>query len=440
MFKYYVFFSAFLIGVPLGVFLLSLWRQLVPWLVAGIVFSMAFPLKLSIAFLGEPLYPQLTTGFEVHAADLGMLVFAIHILLHPKRYNARFMVPVTGAILAYIGVSVLSWATQHHNVDLGATSEFLDARSRFDVLLLQRFDRFQVYLYPLFEISLFCRGLLAFWVSVHIFREQSARTALLYSIAALILYLTVRALMARYVFGDVRVSLGYGHVNVFNTFVALMGIPVATFALARQRFTGSLICLAATFGALLTIVLTVSRSSLSGFLLGCLIVLILSFSRFYSIRNLAYLGLAMLGIAAIGAKAADTFLQRMAEESYSASVEERGLYIATAVAMAKDNLLGVGPGNYSAMAWLKYAEEAGGFTTLVHNIWYLHCAEVGYIGALLYGLVWLRLLQYCISSYIYTGISRDKELVAWLIAGTVCLIPIHVQNFYHHASRFSTVY
>ena len=61
--------------------------------------------------------------------------------------------------------------------------------------------------------------------------------------------------------------------------------------------------------------------------------------------------------------------------------------------MAKENVVGVGIGNFSAWSWLKYAAQVDEQLppgTPPHNLWFINLGELGYPGLLAFILIWIK--------------------------------------------------
>src|SRR5262249_37546179 len=137
---------------------------------------------------------------------------------------------------------------------------------------------------------------------------------------------------------------------------------------------------------LTSIILTISRSSLVGFLLGGLIVMIAGWRRYPTMKNVLTTGFCLFVGFLLMLKAAQFLLPR-----FGATVQDlpfRNALKAMAAMMAADYPLGVGLGNYAAVAYLKYAAiiNAPEWYIIVHNIWYLTLAEMGYFGVVIFSL------------------------------------------------------
>jgi hypothetical protein len=340
----------------------------------------------------------------------------------------------------FVTWAVVAWLFQDHQQSLTIPSDFWRALGG-DALFYQMHTHFDVHLYPLFELSLIFRGLLVYWVSAHILRDPKARTALLYSMVACVFYLTTTSILGRYVYGQVRVTGFFSHTNVLNSFLSIVGAAIAPFVFERQKPAASFLCATAIVCCMLVILLTVSRSSLAAYVLALGIVALFGLGRFGSTRNVLLVAVAAMFSILMLLKAADTLLERFANETYTASMDERRTYIAAAQLMAKDYFMGVGLGNFSALSWVKYGAMAGSHPgALVHNIWYLNMAELGYIGVGLFAMIWIRFYQFSIQTFFSGRLRRNPNLYAWMLAILAAMLPLHMQNFFHHASRFVSIY
>lgn len=425
----------FLIGagllIPIGVILCRLYKPFMYVIFAAFVIS-TITLDWSITFVSRELYKSATRGFEIHQMDLLALVLGMAMWMRPREYRLKFALPLLIPYTIYIAVAFASWAVIEKDV----------IPNRFLIEILNELPTFELRLFPLFELSKIFRGLFAYWVLVNFIQDKTAYKVLLASLGGLIIYLTCDAVISRYIFGEHRVQVVDFHVNDFNAYVGMMGLFVFAFALqSKIRLKWSLLGWFIMVCALLSIVLTVSRSSLAGFLVGGVVVYGLMLLYSPSVRNILITALAMLCVVLIFGKAVDSLMQRFSFRDNSASFDMRTRLNNTAMLMADDHPLGVGMGNFMAYNISQYGEMTGAEkSNIAHNVWFLTLGELGYPGLIAFSLIWLRFYQLILSALI-----RSREDPRWyvhpaLVGALGASVVLQFQNCFHFSYRQTSVY
>lgn len=195
------------------------------------------------------------------------------------------------------------------------------------------------------------------------------------------LYEFALALWQRYGLGLHQVPGSFAHQNSLG--MALNLAVMAPFALVLAR-RADWRTTAAPFAAMVTIVLTLSRGALVLFALGLTLVLLLSIVRRRTLRKVAVALLGLTVAAAVLAKGADSIGRRFAGAP-AESMEERRRLDAAASMMLRDHPLGVGANHFTWMLMNRgYGERVGldarARTAIVHNVYWLTAAEMGYAG------------------------------------------------------------
>ncbi|GAB4237566.1 MAG: hypothetical protein Tsb0021_17360 [Chlamydiales bacterium] len=195
-------------------------------------------------------------------------------------------------------------------------------------------------------------------------------------------------------------------------------------------------------GAFLTIVLTVSRSSLAGFILGSMICVGLSLVRYPNIRNIAILLLSFFVSLLIVAKAADTLFERFFEmQSTDQDMGYRERLNEAAVLMARDHFFGVGLGNYLTYSTMWYADRVmADPTNIAHNVYYLTLAEMGIPGLIAFIIFWIRFYSINLVG-LYRSWSLEHSYAFPVFLGAFCAtIVMQFQNFFHFSFRVTPVF
>lgn len=163
---------------------------------------------------------------------------------------------------------------------------------------------------------------------------------------ALILQVLV-CLWSRVVMGGFRVTGWFEHQNPMAMWSYMLALPILALALSKQTRPRDVILFFGAFGAAgMVVVLSVSRASLAALGLGTLLVMAGSFAQGVTLRRVALAVCGALCGALVLAKAADTFMARMGDDS-SPKNDLRFALNQQAAAMHRDHpLVGIGWNNY----------------------------------------------------------------------------------------------
>jgi O-antigen ligase len=231
-------------------------------------------------------------------------------------------------------------------------------------------------------------------------RHEKDILALMRGFAIALLVQVVICLWGRYVQGGFRVMGWFEHQNPMAMWSYMVSLPLFGLALSKQTKPADvLLCFTAFASAGLVVVLSVSRASLAAFGLGAVIMLIGSLLQGFTLRRIMIgVGGALGGIFVL-AMAADTFMERMDEDS----TPENDLRFALnqqSAAMLKDSpLFGIGWNNFglanSRPLGTKYSEilerweqnrgrriypELFEANPLTESLYWLWLAETGSLG------------------------------------------------------------
>jgi len=347
--KWFVFFFALASVVPLGSFLESRpqWQRAVWFLVGFLPFFGLDSVDINIISFEH--YRGDARGVEITAVDL--LVAAMSFALPSRNYPA----PMRWLTLAYLAVLTLSMTS--------ATEP----------------------LFALFSVWKMLRMILLLRVVSRGCEAPDAPPALLGGMGFGVLYELMLALKQRYLEHIHQVAGNFPHQNTLGMAVNLV-MPLA-FALVLSGAGRKLTPMTFAAGAV-CIVLTLSRGAMMMMGLGLFVVYVVSFARRPSGRK-AVVGLGALGGAiSVVAYAFHTIVDRFVNAPKE-SAESRVQFENAAALMLSDHPFGVGVNQYSlSLEQSGYAARAGitGYDTsgIVHNIYWLTAAEVGYLGTALF--------------------------------------------------------
>jgi O-antigen ligase len=171
------------------------------------------------------------------------------------------------------------------------------------------------------------------------------------------------------------------HENTLGMMVNLVVMaPIALLLVGRGTKLSWLAALAAPFIAFFT----VSRGAILFLGVGVLLVYALSALRRYDLRKVG-IGLVALVLAAAVVPMALATLSSRSRQEQDESMQTRAQLEQAASLMLEDHPLGVGPSHFvMALLVRGYGDRAGvgwyNWTSLVHNIYRLTAAEMGYAG------------------------------------------------------------
>lgn len=213
--------------------------------------------------------------------------------------------------------------------------------------------------------------------------DDAVPPAILRGMAFGLLYELYLALQQRYVHHHHQVSGNFAHQNTFGMAVNLIVPSVIAMKLAGQ---GRRLALAVIASGAMSVVLTLSRGAMTMFLIGATSVFLVSTARRPTAAKIraGLLG-AVIGTALV-LRAWDTIVDRFLHAPKE-SAEGRVQFEAAASLMLGDHPLGVGINGFSlALGDGGYGARVGVFgydaTGIVHNIYWLTAAEIGYLGFL----------------------------------------------------------
>lgn len=415
--KHVVFLICALLGVPLGILVCLVRPRMTRWVTIVMVWATCEPLRTGINFVSREFYRANTRGFEVTLADLCALILLGFLLLTPKDYALRWWPPLTLPTLLYLLIGWVSWSLA------GAAIPVPPEAVRVP------YDRFEVGLYPLFELFKIMRGYLLFWVIVNYVRTERAARDLLWGIGLTVLYMGYLVLSSRYLHGVHRVQATLGHPNSLATYMAMMGSFSFAFVLASGKWLSSMFWAGLAAVSTAGVILTISRGGLAALLVGIWVNTMVLLPRHLNLKNMALILLSVVMAGLMLAAAMDTLSGRFIGEQDAASdMAYRGKYNAQARLMARDHLFGIGLGNFSALSWARYAERVDPDMppgTPSHNNWYLTLGEMGWPGVMALALLWVRYFQLVIPFYV----RGKKGLLATLaLAGCTAIVVNHIQS------------
>lgn len=426
-----IFWIGFFSGIPLGVLACRIYKPFMYIFFGCLLLSLSHP-DWSISFISRETYKSATRGFEVHLADLFAIIIAIAMLQRRQEFHLKFFLPLTIPYLLYLLVSIISWffIPDENILFFGGLSK--EQTSPF----------FEIKLYPWFEISKILRGMFIIWLSANFFQDVKAIKTWIITVAIFILYLTIRALIDRYVHHINRVAVYLQDPNIFNTLIGILGAFVCPFIFDSKKWYKSLFFAFLALCCFVDILLTISRSSLLGYTVALFLIMILSLYKFPSIRNITMclVGLCLGTLFLL--KASGTLLERFGTESTLSDLGGRAAVNESGMQMAREHFFGVGLGNFMAYDIKRYALEVGVYN-VAHNIWFLTLGEIGYIGLFIFLIIWARFYQMLFQSLFLSNYIKEIDgysTYSILLGILGSSIVMQFQNLYHFAYRTTCVF
>ena len=195
------------------------------------------------------------------------------------------------------------------------------------------------------------------------------------------------ALQQRYLLGHFVSTGPFSHQNGLAMAVNMVVPPCYALALAGR---GGALAKAAVAAGAVAVVLTLSRGGLAMYAMALGIVYVGSLAKRASARKVVFLVASLGAAAAILLKSLDTIVERFLTAP-DASHEARELFEEAARRMLRDHPGGIGLNQYSFVLDRTYADPLGNPDIdrdgIVHNIYWLTTAELGYAGIVTFGLL-----------------------------------------------------
>jgi O-antigen ligase len=233
-----------------------------------------------------------------------------------------------------------------------------------------------------------------------------------------IVYEGVLAVWQHYGLGLMQASGSFTHQNTLGILMNLVVmVPIARILAGPTPLVTKL----APVAAVLVGLFTVSRGTLLFLGLGSALVYLGSAYRELTPRK-ARIGLAgLLVVAAIVPIALRTIEYRAPEER-AGSMQVRGQLETAASSMLKDHPLGVGAGHYAVELLLGgYGVRAGVHwgmrTAIVHNVYWLTAAEMGYLGVVALLVLFAAPLRKALRHGLHRGRERQRDVLLGLGVG-----------------------
>ena len=246
-----------------------------------------------------------------------------------------------------------------------------------------------------FGVTKLLRAYATFWIAYNFIRSEDDLRFIIWCVVGLTFYSFSQVLMDKYVYGVYPPRGSFPHQNGLATFQNMMNFILFAFLMqdSARLFDKRTRLYWAAFGAgVLTTVATLSRGGIATMVIGCAMILLLSFllkQHSAKIRKkIAAIGIMFL----LSIPALVVVLPEVIKRFESAPVESgesRQTANLASEEMGDDYFFGVGLNNYSyAINYMPYGENLADLDRgIAHHIFWLHYAELGILGVILFVLM-----------------------------------------------------
>ena len=249
--------------------------------------------------------------------------------------------------------------------------------------------------FALFGVTKLVRAYATFWVAFNFIRSEDDLRFIIWCIVGITFYSFSQVLMDKYVRGTFPPKGSFPHQNSLATFQNMLNFII--FAVLMQDSEKlfdkrTLIYWAALGAGVLTSVATLSRGGMATMVVGFVMIISLSFflkqKPAKNKKKLKAIGIMILLSLPALAVILPPIIQRFETAPKESAESRHGANIASEK-MGNDYFFGVGINNYSyAINFMPYGEDLAPLDRgIAHHIFWLHYAELGTIGVILYVLM-----------------------------------------------------
>ena len=383
--KHFIFLAMTLAFVPAGAWFGIRYQWAEKMLVAATFFSTCYLVDINL--MSAEMYRGDTRGFEFGTTDWMVMSLAIVMLFSPRWRDKRpqWLPPNGGLMLAYLLLAFCTLFVSAMPVYAG---------------------------FGLFKIA---RAMLVYWVAYNYLRSEKDLRFILLILAAIVAFEFLQVLLQR--FGGLYRAQGtMPHSNTLALYINVINMIFLSFVINDRVAGWQRWLYRAAFGmGSVTVLATFSRGALAVMVICYALVILLSILdrvRVMKLRTVALMGLLALPFAI---KVAPSIIERFETAPVNSGLSREQANQA-AIAMAGSGWLGVGLNNYSyninETAYSRFVplEVDRG---IVHNIYLLHAAEMGWFGLLLFLLL--------IGNFLWMAfrliLRRMDNLVSWVAIG-----------------------
>jgi len=318
-FKYLIFFTTLIIGVPVG-FLLA---QKFKFIEKAVFFLFIFFTceMVDINFVSMETYRGTSKGFEFGMVDISMLIMLLLVIARSRRYPIECFPPGSFLFFVYFILSLISII----NAD--------------------------IYIYSAFEVNKMFRMYLYFWIAYNYLHKEEHFESLAICFGIIITYIFLTVVEQKYVQGVFQNRGPFPHQNSLVMYMGFLGSVALSRVLNKTSIWVPLWFL--LFGmAAFCILSTLSRAGLALFSLNCTIVFLISLilrdriQRKLNRRKLIIVLVVPFFAGAVLLKASDSIIERFTTAPEESTIT-RILLAQAAIKMANENIFGIGLNNFA---------------------------------------------------------------------------------------------
>lgn len=249
--------------------------------------------------------------------------------------------------------------------------------------------------FAFFGVTKLIRAYMTFWVAYNFIRSEDDLRFILWCVVGVTFYSFTQVLMDKYTRGVFPPRGSFPHQNGLSTFQNMMNYLIFAFLMqdSEKLFDNRTLIYWAALGAgALTTLATLSRGGMATMIMGFGIIVVLSFflkqKSSKNKKKLSAIGLMLLLSIPALAIVLPPIIERF-ETAPKESAESRHDANIASENMGKDYFFGVGINNYSfAINYMSYGAHLAPLDRgIAHHIFWLHYAELGIIGVILYVLL-----------------------------------------------------
>ncbi len=281
--------------------------------------------------------------------------------------------------------------------------------------------------FAFFGVTKLVRAYATFWVAYNFIRSEEDMRFIVWCVVGLSFYSFSQVLMDKYVRGVFPPRGSFDHQNGLATFQNMMNFIIFAALMqdsAKLFDKRTLIYWAALGAGALTTVATLSRGGMATMVLGCALIVIMTFAlkqrpakvkkKFAALGVMLVLSLPALAVILPQViKRFETAPEESGESRHEANL--------SSAEMGHDYFFGVGINNYSyAINYMPYGEHLAPLDRgIAHHIFWLHYAELGIIGVVLYVLMTATFMWIALRFILKRKDSLERVVAIGVLAGFV---------------------
>jgi hypothetical protein len=281
--------------------------------------------------------------------------------------------------------------------------------------------------FAFFGVTKLLRAYATFWVAYNYIRSEKDLRFIVWCVVGLSFYSFSQILMDKYVRGVFPPRGSFPHQNGLATFQNMMNYII--FAVLMQDSEKlfdkrTLVYWGALGAGALTTVATLSRGGMATMVLGCAMIVVMTFAlkqRPAKVKKkFAALGVMLVLSMPAMAVVLPEIINRF-ETAPEESGESRDVANEASADMGHDYFFGVGINNYSyAINYMPYGEHLAPLDRgIAHHIFWLHYAELGIIGVSLYVLMTATFMWIALRFILKRRDSLERVVAIGVLAGFV---------------------